>query len=361
MIYWLAMQYVDIYPILNVFKYITFRCGLAILTALIISFTFGPALIKLLKVIQNGGQPIRDDGPQTHFAKKGTPTMGGLLMIFSISISTLLWIDLRNHYFWIAFFILISFGLIGFLDDYAKVKLKNSKGVSGKVKLFWQFMFSFIAVYFISYFARADQATHLAFPFFKNLFIDLGFFYLIFGMFVITGASNAVNLTDGLDGLASGPIIIVSMCFAIISYLVGNAVFSEYLQIRSIPNSGEIAIFCAAIVGAALGFLWYNAPPAQIFMGDVGSLSLGGAIGVISVITKHEFVLAIIGGLFVLEALSVMIQVFSFKVYGKRVFKMAPLHHHFEKLGWSETKVVIRFWIISIIFALIGLATLKLR
>ncbi len=288
--------------------------------------------------------------------------MGGLMMLISITISTLLWADIRNYYIWVVLFVLLSFGGLGYIDDYLKVTKRNSKGVSARIKILWQLIISIIATVFIAILAKPGYETLLAFPFLKNILLDLGIFYFMFAAIVITGSSNAVNLTDGLDGLAIVPIMLVASCFALISYLVGNAVFSEYLQIHPVPNAGELTILCAAIVGAGLGFLWYNAPPAQVFMGDVGSLSLGGAIGTISVITKHEIVLAIIGGLFVLEALSVMLQVGYFKATGgKRIFLMAPLHHHFEKLGWSETKVVVRFWIIAVIFAIAGLATLKLR
>lgn len=361
MLYHLLSSYVNEYTFLNVFKYITFRSGIAIITALFISFAIGPRLIRRLKLLQNDGQPIRDDGPQTHLSKKGTPTMGGIMILISLIGSTLLWADLTNPFIWITIFVTASLGALGLADDYLKLKYKNSKGVRGRVKLLYQVLVSLIAIYFITINTPAEVASVLFFPFFKNFVINLGLLYFVFGVIVITGSSNAVNLTDGLDGLASGPVIIASACFALIAYVAGNAIFSEYLQLQYIPGSGEIAVFCAAMIGAGLGFLWYNAPPAQIFMGDVGSLALGGALGVVSVITKHEIVLAIIGGLFVLEALSVMLQVFCFKMWKYRPLKMAPLHHHFEKLGWSETKVVVRFWIIAIMFALVGLATLKLR
>lgn len=361
MLHWLYLSLIENAPYLNILKYITFRSACALATALLIFFVFGSRMILLLKAIQEHGQPIRSDGPESHFSKKGTPTMGGLGIIFSIIISTLLWADLRNAFVWITLFVLLSFGLLGFLDDYMKIKYKNSKGVSGKKKLVWQFLTSFVAIYFIMLADNGNDVTGLAFPFVKNYLLELGLFYFVFGAIVITGASNAVNLTDGLDGLAIGPIIISSACFALISYLVGSKVFAEYLQLNYVPNSGELMVVCAAIIGSGLGFLWYNAPPAQVFMGDVGSLALGGVIGVMSVITKHEIVLAIIGGLFVIEAVSVILQVYYFKATKKRLFRMAPIHHHFEKIGWSETKVVIRFWIIAIIFALIGLSTLKLR
>lgn len=361
MLYHLLISYVNEFTFLNVFKYITFRSGIAMITALLISFMLGTRLINRLKALQHDGQPIRDDGPQSHLNKKGTPTMGGIMILISMLLSTLLWADLTNPFVWVAVFVTASLGALGFADDYLKLKYKNSKGVRGRVKLLWQIIISLIAIYVITINTPSEFAMSLSFPFFKNFVLNLGMLYFIFGVIVITGASNAVNLTDGLDGLAIGPVVIASACFAIISYVAGNAIFSEYLQIQYIPGSGEITIFCAAMIGAGLGFLWYNAPPAQIFMGDVGSLALGGALGVVSVITKHEIVLAIIGGLFVMEALSVIIQVFCFKTWKYRPFRMAPIHHHFEKLGWSETKVVIRFWIIALMFALIGLATLKLR
>lgn len=361
MIYWLYTLLIENHPYLNVLKYITFRSAGALVTALVLFFAFGDKLIAHLKNLQQQGQPIRVDGPESHFSKKGTPTMGGIGILLAITISTILWVDLRNFYVWITLFVTLSFGMLGFLDDYLKIKYKNSKGVAGKKKLVWQFLTSFIAVGAIFYTEGTANASGLAFPFVKNFFLDLGLFYFVFGAIVITGASNAVNLTDGLDGLAIGPIIISSACFGLISYVVGNAIFAEYLQLYFVQNSGELMVFCAAMIGAGLGFLWYNAPPAQVFMGDVGSLALGGAIGAISVITKHEIVLAIIGGLFVIEAISVIIQVYYYKATKKRFFRMAPIHHHFEKMGWSETKVVIRFWIVAIIFALIGLSTLKLR
>lgn len=362
MLYLFLLEFVDEYQIFNVFRYITFRSGLGLITALLFFFLWGERLINWLKSIQGDGQPIRLDGPQTHFSKKGTPTLGGVIILLSIIVSTLLWADIRNPYIWIILFVLVSFGILGFVDDYLKVTKKNTKGVSGKTKLFWQMLVSLIAAISISSFAKSNYGTLLAFPFFKNVLVDLGIFYFIFAIIVITGSSNAVNLTDGLDGLVIVPTMLVAACFALISYLVGNVIFSEYLQIHPVPNAGEIAVLCSVIVGAGLGFLWFNAQPAQVFMGDVGSLALGGAIGTISVITKHELVLAIIGGLFVIEAVSVIIQVGYFKATGgKRFFKMAPLHHHFEKLGWSENKVVVRFWIIAVIFAIAGLATLKLR
>lgn len=363
MIYWLFTSFDGLIPHINIFRYITFRSGCAVLTALLLSMFFGPKIINKLKQIQPLGQPIRTDGPQSHLqTKKGTPTMGGLIILFSVLISILLWADLSNPYIWIVLFVTLSFGVLGFYDDYLKVTKRNSKGVSGKFKLVAQVLVSIIACVFIQKNSAPDFYSHLTVPFFKNIVINLGPIYIIFVTIVIVGASNAVNLTDGLDGLAIGPIIIATGCFAIICYLVGNAIFSSYLQIHFVPGVGELTVFCSALVGASLGFLWYNAPPARVFMGDTGSLALGGSLGTMSVITKHEFVLAIIGGLFVIEALSVIMQVYYYKITGgRRIFLMAPIHHHFEKKGWPETTIVIRFWIVAIIFALLGLSTLKLR
>lgn len=345
----------------NLFRYITFRTGCAMATSLVICFVFGPAIIRWLKAKQGEGQPIRQDGPETHFKKKGTPTMGGLMVLVSVIASTLLWADLSNTYTWIVLLVTIGFGLVGFLDDYSKLTHRSSAGVPGKVRLAIQIIISAAAAYAVTLSAPADTATGLAIPFVKDYLLQLGAFFVPFAIFVVVGASNAVNLTDGLDGLATVPVIIAALCFIIITYLVGNMVFSNYLQIQHVPGAGELAVFCGALVGACLGFLWFNAPPAQVFMGDTGSLALGSALGAISVIVKHELVLAIIGGLFVMETLSVVIQVASFKLTGKRIFKMAPIHHHFEKMGWSEPTVVIRFWIIACILGLIGLSTLKLR
>ena len=346
----------------NLFRYLTFRSGGAIITAMVISFVIGPRLIRWLKTKQHGGQPIREDGPETHLiTKKGTPTMGGLMMLFAVTVSTILWADITNHYVWICLFVTLGYGVIGFADDYLKVTKKNSRGLPGKKKLLMQFLIGLIAAYWVTAVTPEALNQHLALPFIKNLLLNLGVFYIPFVIVVLIGASNAVNLTDGLDGLAIVPIMIAAACFGLISYLVGNTVFADYLHIPFVPGTGELAIFCAAMIGAGLGFLWYNAPPAMVFMGDTGSLAFGGALGTIAVITKHEIVLAIIGGLFVLEAVSVIIQVVSFKTTGKRVFRMAPIHHHFEKLGWKESTVVIRFWIIAVVLALIGLSTLKLR
>ncbi len=361
MLYSFLLDFVDIFSFLNVFKYITFRVGLAVFTSLAIVLIIGGPFIKIVsqKKIVN---PIRDDGPDDHIIKKiGTPTMGGLVILIGIILSVIMWADLKNIYILFTLYILISFGLLGAIDDYKKIKDNNSSGVSFRFKLLSQIIISIIGISFLTYFLDYQELTNLYFPFFKDLFVNLGWFFIPFSVFIIVGASNAVNLTDGLDGLATVPVILVAACFAFISYIAGNIIFSDYLQITYIEGTGEIAIFCGSIIGSCLGFLWFNAPPAKIFMGDTGSLSLGGSLGAIGIITKHEIVLAITGGLFVLEALSVIVQVISFKLTGKRVFKMAPIHHHFEKKGWPESTVVIRFWIISIILALIGLATLKLR
>ncbi len=346
----------------NLFRYLTFRTGGAILTAVFLSFMLGPWLIRVLKMRQGKGQPIREDGPQSHLlTKKGTPTMGGFLILLAVSIATFLWADLSNNYVWCVMFVTLGYGLLGFMDDYLKVTKRNTNGVSAKAKLVIQFLIALIAMLWISDVSSEALRFKLAFPFLKDLLLDMGLLFIVFGMLVIVFTSNAVNLTDGLDGLAIVPVMIAASSFGLISYLCGNAIFSAYLQIHSVPQAGELAVFCGALVGAGLGFLWYNAPPAQVFMGDTGSLSLGGALGTIGVITKHEIVLGIIGGLFFLEAVSVMVQVASFKLTGKRVFRMAPIHHHFEQLGWSEPTIVIRFWIIAVILALAGLSTLKLR
>jgi len=361
-LYNLLVPYAEDYQLFNLFRYLTFRSGGATITALLISFLFGPPLIRWLKKKQKEGQPIRDDGPESHIlTKAGTPTMGGLMMLFAVGISTVLWADLKNGYVWVVLFVTMGYGLLGFMDDYLKITKRNTKGLPGKLKLLGQFSIALVAVLWIQSIANDSINHHLAIPFLKNVLIDMGLLYIPFMLVVMVGASNAVNLTDGLDGLAIVPIMIACGCFALISYLVGNAVFAGYLQILNVPGSGELAVFCAAVIGAGLGFLWYNAPPAMVFMGDTGSLSFGGALGAISVITKHELVLAIIGGLFVLEAVSVMMQVASYKLTGKRIFKMAPIHHHFEKKGWAEPTIVIRFWIIAVVLALIGLSSLKLR
>ena len=352
----------DDYQIFNIFRYLTFRTGGAVMTALLVSFILGPRLINWLKSRQGDGQPIRVDGPASHLVTKaGTPTMGGLLILIAITISTLLWADLENRLVWVVLLVTIGFGLIGFADDYMKLTKRNSRGLPGKLKLLAQLVISLAAASAVAAFMPPELATNLAVPFFKDLLIPLGFLFWPFAVLVMVGASNAVNLTDGLDGLAIVPVMIAAACFALIAYLVGNTVFAGYLQIHNVPGAGELAVFCGAIVGAGLGFLWFNAPPAMVFMGDTGSLSMGGALGTVSVIAKHELVLAIIGGLFVLETVSVIVQVASFKLTGKRVFRMAPLHHHFEQKGWAESTIVIRFWIIAFILALIGLSTLKLR
>ena len=361
MLYQFLLNFVDTFGFLNVFKYITFRSGLSFFTSLIIVLLIGGPFIKFFSN-QKILNPIRDDGPEDHIIKKiGTPTMGGVIILFGLLVSVLCWADLSNINILFCTYIAISFGLLGAFDDYKKIKYNSSSGVSSKFKIVLQIILATIGVCFFFYFVDYQEITNLYFPFFKNLIIDLGWFFIPFSAFVIIGSSNAVNLTDGLDGLATVPVILVAGCFAFISYVTGNIVFSNYLQIPYIEGTGEISIFCSAIIGSSLGFLWFNAPPAKIFMGDTGSLSLGGSLGAIGIITKHEIVLAITGGLFVLEALSVIVQVISYKLTGKRIFKMAPIHHHFEKKGWPESTVVIRFWIISIILAMIGLATLKLR
>ncbi|MCW2246508.1 phospho-N-acetylmuramoyl-pentapeptide-transferase [Azospirillum fermentarium] len=361
MLYNLLAPLADVFSPLNLFRYLTFRTGGAVLTALIISFVFFPRMIAWLKSKQGEGQPIRTDGPETHLKKKGTPTMGGLMILVTMSLSTILWSDITDPYVWVVLFVTVGYGLIGFGDDYLKLTKRNTKGLPGKAKLVGQVAIGAIAAYAVTVIAQAPMATGLAVPFVKDYVIQLGWFFVPVAVFVIVGASNAVNLTDGLDGLAIVPAMIAAGCFGLISYLSGNAIFANYLQIHHVPGAGELTVFCGALIGAGLGFLWFNAPPAMVFMGDTGSLSLGGALGAISVVTKHEIVLAIIGGLFVLETVSVIVQVTSFKLTGKRVFRMAPLHHHFEKKGWAEPTVVIRFWIIATILALIGLSTLKLR
>ncbi len=361
---WLA-PYADDFQAFNLFNYITFRTGGALMTSMLIAFIFGPRMIGVLRARQGKGQPIREDGPEGHIIKKaGTPTMGGLLILISVVISTLLWGNLHSPFLWTVFMVTVGFGCIGFYDDYLKVSRQNPKGFSGKIKLVLEFTIAAIACYILMKAFPAEPegfATGLAIPLFKNTWINLGLFFIPFGCLVIVGSSNAVNLTDGLDGLAIVPVMIACMSLAFIAYLVGNFNFAEYLGVPFVKGGAEVTIFLGAIVGAGLGFLWFNAPPAMVFMGDTGSLALGGALGSSAVAIKHEIVLAIIGGLFVLEAVSVIVQVASFKLTGKRVFRMAPIHHHFEKLGWAEPTIVIRFWIIAIILALVGLSTLKLR
>ena len=346
---------------LNVFRYITFRTGCAIFTALLFVMMFGPAIIDLLRVKQGKGQPIRNDGPETHQLKRGTPTMGGLMILAGVTVATLLWARLDNAYIWIVMFVTLAYGAIGYYDDYLKVTNRSVQGFSGRSRMGIEVLVAAIAGYTIMKLGPSDLHSALTFPFFKDLIVDLGPFFVLLAILVIAGAGNAVNLTDGLDGLAIVPVMIAAATFGIIAYLSGNEKFATYLQIHHVPGTGELAVICGALIGAGLGFLWFNAPPAMIFMGDTGSLALGGALGAIAVAIKHEIVLAIVGGLFVLETLSVIIQVASFKLTGKRVFRMAPLHHHYEQKGWKESTVVIRFWIISVILALIGLATLKLR
>ena len=361
MLYNLLTSYSDTYSFLNFFNFLTVRTGLAVITAMLIVFVIGDKFINYFstKKITN---PIRSDGPKDHLIKKiGTPTMGGLLILIGLFSGVFLWSDLKSPYNWLLIFITFSFGALGALDDFMKIKSRTSHGIPSKFKFIIQIVLGLISLIILYKFIDSEITNNLYFPFFKNLVINLGWFFIPFYLFVIVGSSNAVNLTDGLDGLATVPVILVAGCFAFISYVSGNIIFSEYLLIPYIEGVGEIAVFCGAIIGASIGFLWFNAPPAKIFMGDTGSLALGGSLGTIAVVTKHEIVLAITGGLFVLEAVSVIVQVVSFKLTGKRIFMMAPIHHHFEKKGWPESTVVIRFWIISLILAMIGLATLKLR
>lgn len=358
MLYHLLYPLHEQFSVLYIFRYITFRAIYATITALMISFILGPWLIDKLSSLQIG-QSIRKDGPQSHFKKEGTPTMGGTLILLAIVLPTLLWTDLTNIYVWVTLLVTVGFGAVGFVDDYRKVKKRNSDGLSARQKMLWLMLIAATAGLMLYFYQ--PYPTTLALPFFKGLRPELGLFYILFAMLVIVGASNAVNLTDGLDGLAIGPTIIASGTYLLFAYLAGNARLSEYLQISSVQGAGELAVLCGAMVGAGLGFLWFNTYPAQVFMGDVGSLSLGGALGTIAVITKQEIVLVIVGGIFVVEALSVIMQVASFKILGKRIFRMAPIHHHFELKGWAEPKIIVRFWIISIILALVALSTLKLR
>ena len=347
---------------LNLFRYITFRTGGAVMTALVVCFLCGPAVIRWLKSRQVHGQPIRTDGPESHLlTKKGTPTMGGFIILLGLSVATLLWADLTNQYVWTVLLVTVGFGAVGFADDYLKLTRRNHKGLPGRLRLLLEIAVALVAAVWVMQITPEPLGDALAVPFLKSVLINLGWFFPAFAVIVMVGASNSVNLTDGLDGLAIVPVMIAAGCFALISYLVGNTVFANYLQLHFVSGSGELMVFCGALVGASLGFLWFNAPPAMVFMGDTGSLSVGGALGAISVITKHELVLIMIGGLFVLETASVIVQVISFKLTGRRVFRMAPLHHHFEKKGWAEPTIVIRFWIIAFVLALIGLSTLKLR
>ncbi|MEE9301259.1 MAG: phospho-N-acetylmuramoyl-pentapeptide-transferase [Alphaproteobacteria bacterium] len=346
----------------NLFRYLTFRTGGAVLTALLISFLVGPTVIRWLRLRQKEGQPIREDGPEGHLiAKRGTPTMGGFLILLGLVAGTLLWADLTSGYVWAVLLVTIGFGGIGFADDLLKLRRRSSHGLPAWLKFSAQILIAVVAMLWIMDLTSAPLATRLSFPFVKEFLANLGWGIVPFAVLVMVGSSNAVNLTDGLDGLAIVPVMIAAACFALIAYLVGNAVFTDYLQLQFVPGAGELAVLCGALVGASLGFLWYNAPPAMVFMGDTGSLSVGGALGAVSVITKHEFVLAMVGGLFVLETVSVIVQVVSFKTTGRRIFRMAPLHHHFEKMGWLEPTIVIRFWIIAFVLAMLGLSTLKLR
>jgi phospho-N-acetylmuramoyl-pentapeptide-transferase len=361
MFYWLA-NLSDTLSVLNVFRYITIRTGGAMFTAGMFVFLFGPTIINRLRLKQGKGQPIRPDGPQSHLLmKKGTPTMGGLMILSGLVVAAVLWANPSNPYVWVVLSVTLGFGSVGFYDDYLKVTKQSHTGFSMRTRLLIEFLIAGAACYTIVALGRPPMATSLAFPFFKDVLLDFGWFFVAFGAFIVVGAGNAVNLTDGLDGLAIGPVMIAAGCFGAISWAIGNAVYAEYLEVNYVSGAGELAVLCGAILGAGLGFLWFNCPPASIFMGDTGSLALGGLIGTIAVITKHEIVLGIIGGLFVLEAVSVIVQVVSFKLTGKRVFKMAPIHHHFEQLGWTEAQIVIRFWIISVVLALAGLSTLKLR
>jgi phospho-N-acetylmuramoyl-pentapeptide-transferase len=361
MLYWLA-EFSHQFNALNVFRYLTVRTGGAMFTAGIFVFLFGPWIIDNLRLRQGKGQPIRADGPQSHLVtKSGTPTMGGLMILSGIVVSTMLWANPANPYVWIVLCVTLGFGLVGFYDDYLKVTKQTHSGISGRTRLLIEAAIAILACVAIAKLGRPPFATSLAVPFIKELIIDLGWFFVLFGAFIIVGAGNAVNLTDGLDGLAIVPVMIAALSFGFISYFVGNAFYADYLQIHYVAGTGELAVLLGAVIGAGIGFLWFNAPPASIFMGDTGSLALGGMIGAVAVATKHEIVLAVIGGLFVLEAVSVIVQVVSFKLTGKRVFRMAPIHHHFEQLGWTEPQIVIRFWIISVVLALAGLSTLKLR
>ena len=363
MIYNFLYPLADVFSPFNLFRYLTFRSIAAFLTALTLSFVIGSGLIRWLRSKQGQGQPIREDGPASHIvSKKGTPTMGGLLILIALVVATLMWADLTNRYVWSVLGITVAFGAVGLWDDYLKVSKKNPRGVPGKVKLGLSILVAGVAAYFIAQGSPASLRYTLALPFLKDVLMPLSIFgFLPFSVLVIVGTSNAVNLTDGLDGLAIGPVIMASVVFGLIAYVVGNLVYTNYLYVHHVPRAGELAVLLSALVGAGLGFLWFNAPPAMVFMGDTGSLAIGGALGGVAVVTKHEIVLAIVGGLFVLETVSVIVQVLSFKLTGKRIFRMAPLHHHFEQKGWAEPTIVFRFWIIAAILSMIGLATLKLR
>jgi phospho-N-acetylmuramoyl-pentapeptide-transferase len=362
MLYNLLFPLSDTVGFFNIFQYLTFRAGAAIVTAILVSFLVGPVLIRWLRARQGAGQPIREDGPESHLkTKQGTPTMGGFLILLGLLSGTLLWADLTNAYVWVILFVTVGFGAVGFVDDFMKLRSRSSKGFSTKIKFVVEIAIAVAAAFWIVSISEEPLANGLALPFVKAVLVDLGWFFIPFTAFVLVGSSNSVNLTDGLDGLAIVPIMIAAVTFAVICYVVGNSVFSDYLQVHYVAGVGELAVFCAAMIGAGLGFLWFNAPPAMVFMGDTGSLSMGAALGAVAVMTKHELVLVIVGGLFVLETISVIVQVASFKLTGNRVFQMAPLHHHYEKKGFAESTIVIRFWIIAVILALAGLATLKLR
>jgi phospho-N-acetylmuramoyl-pentapeptide-transferase len=360
MLYHLLYPLHKTFALFNVFRYITFRSSAAVVTALLVSFALGPRTIRWLRALKFG-QQVRSDGPQTHLTKQGTPTMGGILIIAAVASSLLLWSDLTNRYVWVVLFATLAFGGIGFLDDYRKVVKKRSTGLTAKQKFGFQIAASLLIASFLYFFSGDPSAAHLTVPFFKRLVIDLGWFYIPFSVVVIVGSSNAVNLTDGLDGLAAGLVGIAATANGVLVYISGNKIIADYLKIQYISGTGELAVVCAALLGASLGFLWYNAHPAEVFMGDVGSLSLGGALGALAVVTKHELILIVVGGIFVAEAVSVMLQVASYKLTGRRIFKMAPVHHHFEQLGWPESKVIVRFWIVGIILALVSLVSLKLR
>ena len=360
MLYWLTEYLNEFYSFFNVFNYLSFRAILGVLTAVTISMVFGAPMIRKLNYLQIG-QSVRDDGPQTHLSKSGTPTMGGTLILLSVFIATLLWADLSNRYVWVVLLVTVSFGIVGFYDDYKKVVERNPKGLSAKWKYFWQSVVGLAAAVYLFSQSEVPAETQLIVPFFKDVALDLGIGYILLTYFVVVGSSNAVNLTDGLDGLAILPCVMISGASGIIAYLAGHAIFAEYLHIPFIPDAGEIVVFCAALCGAGMGFLWFNTYPAQVFMGDVGALALGAALGVIAVIVRHEIVFFIMAGVFVMETVSVIVQVGSFKMTGKRVFRMAPLHHHFELKGWPEPRVIVRFWIITLMLVLFGLATLKLR
>ena len=361
MLYNLLISLVDQFSALNVFRYLTFRTGLSVMSSMIIVFLIGGPFIKFIQSHKFTG-PIRDDGPLDHIIKKvGTPTMGGVLILIGILFGTLLWADLNNSYIWVLLMVSTSFGLLGAIDDYLKIKHNNSRGISSTTKIISQIALSLIAIFLLVEFGNNEHLKNIYFPFFKNLVLHLGLFFIPFAIFIIVGSSNAVNLTDGLDGLATVPVMLVALSFTLICYVVGNTVFSEYLQIPYIPEAGEASIFCGSMVGSCLGFLWFNTYPAQVFMGDVGSLALGAALAIVAIIVRHEIVLLIMGGLFVLETASVIVQVMSFRLTGKRVFRMAPIHHHFELKGWAEPKVIVRFWIVTLVLVTIGISSLKLR